>query len=89
MERFGLHDDQWDRIKDILPGREGHDGGTAADNRSLKPFCTGSEPVFRGAICRRASAVGRACLSVSVAGRRGAFLSGFSSCWRATPITHT
>jgi len=21
---------------------------------SLKPFCTGSEPVFRGAICRRA-----------------------------------
>jgi hypothetical protein len=24
---------QWDRIKDILPGREGHVGGTAADNR--------------------------------------------------------
>jgi hypothetical protein len=22
MERFGLRDDQWDRIKDILPGRE-------------------------------------------------------------------
>ena len=33
MERFGLRDDQWDRIKDILPGREGHVGGTAADNR--------------------------------------------------------
>ena len=28
-----LRDDQWDRIKDILPGREGHVGGTAADNR--------------------------------------------------------
>ena len=33
MERFGLPDDRWDRIKDILPGREGHVGGTAADNR--------------------------------------------------------
>jgi len=33
MERFGLRDDQWDRIKDILPGRDGHVGGTAADNR--------------------------------------------------------
>jgi len=28
-----LRDDQWDRIKDFLPGREGHVGGTAADNR--------------------------------------------------------
>ena len=33
MERLVLRDDQWDRIKDILPGREGHVGGTAADNR--------------------------------------------------------
>ena len=30
---IALRDDQWDRIKDILPGREGHVGGTAADNR--------------------------------------------------------
>ncbi|BAK84274.1 transposase [Komagataeibacter medellinensis NBRC 3288] len=28
-----LRDDQWERIKDLLPGREGHVGGTAADNR--------------------------------------------------------
>ena len=33
MERFGLRNDQWDRIKDVLPGREGHVGGTAKDNR--------------------------------------------------------
>jgi hypothetical protein len=33
MERFGIRDDQWDRIKDILPGREGGVGGTAPDNR--------------------------------------------------------
>src|SRR4249920_217571 len=33
MRRHALRDDQWDRIKDFLPGREGHVGGTAADNR--------------------------------------------------------
>ncbi len=33
MRRYALRDDQWDRIKDLLPGREGHVGGTAADNR--------------------------------------------------------
>src|SRR5271169_3035824 len=33
MRRYALRDDQFDRIKDILPGREGHVGGTAADNR--------------------------------------------------------
>lgn len=33
MRRYGLCDDQWERIKDFLPGREGHVGGTAADNR--------------------------------------------------------
>ena len=33
MRRFGLRDDQWERIKDLLPGREGAVGVTAADNR--------------------------------------------------------
>lgn len=33
VKRYGLRDDQWDRIKDLLPGREGHVGGTAKDNR--------------------------------------------------------
>ncbi len=33
MDRGGLRDDEWDRIKDFLPGREGHVGGTAPDNR--------------------------------------------------------
>src|ERR1700733_4436416 len=33
MRRYAVRDDQWDRIQDILPGREGHVGGTAADNR--------------------------------------------------------
>ena len=32
MERFGLRDDQWERIRDWLRGREGHVGATAKDN---------------------------------------------------------
>lgn len=33
MRLYGLPDDQWHRIKDFLPGSEGHVGATAADNR--------------------------------------------------------
>ena len=33
MRRFELRDDQWERIKDLLPGRVGSVGVTAADNR--------------------------------------------------------
>jgi transposase len=33
MRRYALRDDQWERIKDWLPGREGSVGVTARDNR--------------------------------------------------------
>jgi transposase len=33
MRRYALRDDQWERIKDLLPGRKGHVGVTAKDNR--------------------------------------------------------
>lgn len=33
MERHGLRDDPWERIKDLLPGREGTVGVTARNNR--------------------------------------------------------
>ena len=33
MRRYALRDDQWDRIKDLLPGRPGTVGVTACDNR--------------------------------------------------------
>src|SRR4051795_6219291 len=33
MRRYALRDDQWDRIKDLLPGRAGCVGVTAKDNR--------------------------------------------------------
>ena len=32
-KRYALRNDQWDRIKELLPGREGHVGGTSKDNR--------------------------------------------------------
>lgn len=31
--RYALRDDQWERIKDLLPGREGYVGVTAKNNR--------------------------------------------------------
>ena len=31
--RYALRDDQWERIRDLLPGRAGHVGVTAKDNR--------------------------------------------------------
>ena len=33
MCRYGLSDGQWEQIKDLLPGCEGHVGATVADNR--------------------------------------------------------
>jgi transposase len=33
MRRYGLRDDQWERISELLPGRPGSVGVTAADNR--------------------------------------------------------
>ncbi len=33
MRRYALRDDQSERIRDLLPGREGHVGVTARDNR--------------------------------------------------------
>ena len=32
MRRYGLKDEQWEQIKDLLPGREGSVGVTAKDN---------------------------------------------------------
>lgn len=33
MRRYALRDDQWERIKNLLPGRDGDVGVTAKDNR--------------------------------------------------------
>jgi hypothetical protein len=60
MRRYALRDDQWDRIKDFLPGREGHVGGTAADNRLfVEAVLSDIERACHGAIFRSASAIGK------------------------------
>ena len=33
VKRYGLRDDQWRRIEELLPGRAGQRGVTARDNR--------------------------------------------------------
>ena len=33
VKRYGLRDDQWDRIMDLLPGRDGSVGRPEVDNR--------------------------------------------------------
>lgn len=33
MRRYALRDDQWEKIEPLLPGRKGHIGVTAKDNR--------------------------------------------------------
>jgi transposase len=33
MRRYALRDDQWERIEGLPPGRQGHVGVTAKDNR--------------------------------------------------------
>jgi transposase len=33
MRRYALRDDQWEKIKQFLPGKEGDKGRTAKDNR--------------------------------------------------------
>ena len=46
MRRYALRDDQWERIKDLLPGREGHVGVTAKDNRLFVDAVLYDRPVL-------------------------------------------
>ena len=62
----GTRDDHRERIRDLLPGQEGHVGVTAADTGcSSRRCCIAIALVCRGAICRSASATGRTRISAS------------------------
>ena len=45
MRRYALRDDQWDRIKDFLPGREGH---VAARRRTIDCLWSRRVPLSSG-----------------------------------------
>ena len=78
MRRFGLRDDQWERIKHLLPGREGSVGVTAADNRLFveRRCCTVIVPGCRGAICRSGSVTGQRSSCGSAVGPKAVCGSG-------------
>ena len=56
--RYALRDDQWERIKDLLPGREGTVGVTAQDNRLFVEAVL-CRPECRDALAQPATAVWR------------------------------
>ena len=56
MRRYGLRDDQWERIKHLLPGQPGWVGVTAADNRLfVEAVLYRYRPAYPGATCPSAS----------------------------------
>ena len=90
MERFGLRNDQWERIKDVLPGREGHVGAPPKIiDCSSKRFSTALGLGVRGGIYLSVSAIGNRSINVSADGRRAGFSIVFSSFWPAITTTST
>ena len=69
MLRPLLRDDQWDRIKGLLPGKRGDPGATAGDNRLFVEavLWIGRTGVRPSATFRRRSGNGTVCTRVSTA----------------------
>ena len=90
MHRCGLRDDQWERIKDFLPGREGHVGGTAVNNRL---FVEAVLYRYRAGIpwrdFRSGSATGRTPTGACEDGARAAFSRVSSRPWQKIATTNT
>ncbi len=90
MRRFGLRDDQWGRIKDLLPGREGSVGVTAADNRLFVDAVL-YRYWNRDAMARSAGAVRLRCSSTlagPAVGPKAVSGSGCSNISQQTPTTN-
>lgn len=82
-KRYGLRDDQWERIEHLLPGRAEMVGMTAMDNRLfVEAVLYRYRRAFPGAICRRGSGIsGDPSASHALEQGRGCG-GGFSSIWR-------
>ena len=90
MRRYGLRDDQWDRIKDMLPGRAGSVGKTAANNQLfVEAVLFRYRAGVHGAICRSASGSEATFTGASAAGRNPVSGSGSSSISQPMPTTNT
>jgi hypothetical protein len=85
VRRFGLRDDQWERIEGLLPGREGSVGVTAADNRLFVEVIV---PGCHGVICRSGSVTEFRCTGGSAVGPKAVSGSGCFSISPQTPTTN-
>ena len=82
MRRYSLRDNQWQRIKDLLPVREGYVGDTAANNRLLmEGSCIATARAFHGATFLPVSATGKTCTGVCAAGVKAVSLNGYFVIW--------
>jgi hypothetical protein len=79
MRRYGLRDDQWDRIKALLPGQPGWVGVTATD----------IAPVSRGVTCRSASVTGKTFIGATAVGPSPLSGNGSFCISRLMPTTNT
>ncbi len=90
MRRYSLRDDQWERIKDLLPGREGYVGGTAVDNRL---FVEAVLYRYRAGIPWRdlpaRFGTGKTCTGVCAAGVKAASSNGYFVIWPLITTTNT
>jgi hypothetical protein len=79
LRRHALSDEHWDRIKDLLPGKQGDPGVTAADNRLFVDAVLWiARPVPRGVIFPSGSATETQCGNDAIAGPAKEFGGGSS-----------
>ena len=70
--RYGLRDDQWERMERMLPGRKGSVGRPAQDNRLfVEAVPIVIEPGFRSGTCRNALAIFGGAYPVQPLGQTG------------------
>ncbi len=88
--RYALRDDQWERIKDLLPGREGYVGATAKNNRLFALSSVISLPLQAslGVTCHRDSGIFGWFTPASVDGQKQACGSRCFSIWPMMPTTN-
>lgn len=90
VRQYALRDDQWERIKDLLPGREDTAGARAQDNRLfVEAVLYRYRTSVPGAMCRSGLATGRTFTAATEGGLKAVFGRRFSNIWRRMPTTNT
>ena len=89
MRRYALRDNQWDRIKDIVPGRGGSIGVTAKDNRLfIEAVYIVTELGFLSAIYLNALVISELSICVTRDGANQVYGKRFLKCCLKTWITN-